>query len=231
MKSVDSERQTEQHWDDLYKNGLGAPRYPNGHAVRWVFSNFPRGQAAQYKLLDLGTGMGRHAMMMAKEGYDVTGTDYSETSVELAKIWAKEEGLNIRFEQASAEKQPFPDNSFDGIICYGVLYYLAPDKIIASIKEMHRLLKAGGTAFIMVKNDRDVRASKGEKIASHQYKITKEEDGLPWNNENGMALTLLPKKEIIKYFNDFSEIIIEEVTSTLGGGEYLESAWLIYVRK
>ncbi len=231
MKSEDSDRQTERHWDDLYKHGLGAPRYPNGYAVRWLFSNFPRGKASQYKLLDLGTGMGRHAMLMAREGYDVTGTDYSETSIQLAKSWAEEEGMDIKFEQASAERQPFPDCSFDGIISYAVVYYLPYEQLILAINEIYRLLKDGGTAFVMIKNDRDIRKSKGKMIAPYHYEITTHDEGMPWNNEIGMGVTLLPKSEVISIFDQFSEIKIEEMTSTLGGGKYLEAAWLIYVKK
>ena len=231
MPFNDNEIPTGESWDDLYKSGIGAPKFPNGNVVRWLFGNFPRSKAASTKMLDMGTGMGRHTMLMAQEGYDVTGTDYSATCIEQAKNWAEAEGLDISFKQASAESQPFPDQSFDGIICYAVLYYLPLDKFILAIKEMHRLLRTGGSAFIMVKNDRDVRKSKGEEVAPYHYKITKNEEDMPWNNEVGMGLTLLPKSEILNHFSAFADIRIEEMTTTLGGGEFLESAWLIYVRK
>lgn len=226
-----SDNKTEEQWDTLYRQGLGAPRYPNSYVVRWMFAHFPRRKAADFHLLDMGTGMGRHAMLMAKEGYHVTGTDISATSLDQATQWAKADGLTVTFRQASADNQPFPDQSFDGILSYGVLYYLSFDKFSLAVKEIHRLLKPGGSAFVMVKSDRDVRKTKSEMIAPHHYKIMVKDEGMPWNNEVGMGLTLLPKSEIIKCFKGFSEITIEEVTSTLEGGKYLESAWLVYVRK
>lgn len=231
MPSEENITPTEQQWDNLYKNSMGAPRYPNGHVVRWLFGTFPRQRAADYNLLDLGTGMGRHALLMAREGYQVSGTDVSATSIHQARCWAKEEGLDISFQQASAEHQPFADGTYDGIMSYAVLYYLSKVKFDGTVQEIHRLLKVGGSAFIMIKNDRDVRRCKGDMTAPHEYTLTGEEPGMPWNNERGMTLTLLPKSEIESSFSDFSEVVIEEITSTLAGGAHLEAAWLIYARK
>ncbi|MCF8473599.1 MAG: class I SAM-dependent methyltransferase [Emcibacter sp.] len=223
--------QTEVYWDSLYKAGLGAPRYPNGDAVRWLFGHFPRNRAKDFHILDMGTGMGRHAMLMAREGYQVTGTDISQTCLNQASAWAKAEGLDITFLQASADHQPFDEQIFDGIISYGVLYYLSLDKLTLAVKEIHRLLKSGGSAFVMVKSDRDIRLKKGDMISPHHYKISQHEVGMPWNNEVGMGLTLLPRAAIQNIFKEFSEIIIEETTSTLGNGKYMEAAWLIYAKK
>lgn len=231
MSSDMPNKTTDTHWDDLYKRGLGAPKYPNSYTVRWLFGQFPRSQSADYHLLDIGCGMGRHAMLMAREGYQVSASDVSETCIEQATGWAVAEDQNITFTQASADKQPFADQSFDGIISYGVLYYLTPDQFNMAVAEIYRLLKPGGHAFVMVKNDRDIRKLMSEKIAPHHYKITKVKEGMPWNNELGMGLTLLPKSEVLAYFADFSEVTIEEVTSTLGDGTYQEAAWLIYVTR
>ena len=222
---------TEILWQELYQNNLGAPKFPNSHAVRWVFGHFSKEGNSPIKLLDMGTGAGRHAIMMAKEGFNVTGTDHSKTAVENAKTWCEKEGLNIDFQIASAEKQPFINNSFDGILCYGVLYYLSYIKFKLAVKEIFRLLKPLGATFVMVKNDLDVRKNKGICVTPHQYRIIKPDKGWSWNNELGMELTLLPKSEIIEIFSNFSELRIEQTTSTLGNGKYLESAWLIYARK
>jgi len=218
-------------WQGLYQNNLGAPRYPNPHAVRWLFGTFDRTKASQTHILDLGTGAGRHAMMMAREGFRVSATDYAESATQKAKLLSEKENLNISFDQASAENQPYDDATFDGIISYGVLYYLSYELFQAAIKEIHRLLKPGGSTFIMIKNDRDIRKSKAVMTAPHQYKITEEEPGMPWNNEIDMTLTLLPKNEIRQSFRDFGHLKIEEVTSTLKDGKYLEAAWLIYAEK
>lgn len=222
---------TGEHWEGLYKKNLPPPRYPNGDVVRWLFGNFPREEAGKIRLLDMGSGPGRHAMLMASRGFDVAATDYSGAAIEQAAEWAEQEKLTISFAQAPAEKQPFEDGLFDGILCYGVLYYLPHIKFGQAVKEIYRLLKPGGATFVWVKNDRDVRSTKGTSSTPHQYKISQQDAGMPWNNETGMELTLLPKAEIMACFSDFSDVRIEEATSTLGGGKYREAAWLIYAKK
>lgn len=222
---------TEDQWEDLYKKGLGAPAYPNGDVIRWLFGTFPRSKAATTKILDLGCGSGRHCVLMAREGYQVSGSDYSPSALESAKARVTSEGHKILFKQAPGHLQPFEDQSFDGIISYGVLYYLTLDHIKATAREMHRLLKVGGQAFIMIKNNRDVRANKGTEISPYCYEINQTDPHMPWNNEQGMHLTLLPKDTVREIFQAFSAIKIEEITSTMGNGKFLESAWLIYLTK
>ncbi|NOZ42486.1 MAG: class I SAM-dependent methyltransferase [Alphaproteobacteria bacterium] len=224
-------RQTEDKWEHLYRHDLGTPRYPNGNVVRWLFGNFPRSRAADFQLLDLGCGTGRHAIMMAQEGYQVSATDYAQTALDQAATWAGNSGVKVNFIPAPAEKQPFPDQSFDGILSYAVLYYLSLEKMQLAFREIHRLLKTGGSAFVMIKNQRDVRASKGREIAPHQILIDQTDDAMPWNNEQGMQLTLLPRAKLSEICQGFSGVMIDEMTTTLENGSYLEAAWLVHLTR
>ncbi len=47
------------------------------------------------RVLDLGTGTGRLAVLLAKRGYGVTGTDISQSMLEVAYANAIDEGLHI----------------------------------------------------------------------------------------------------------------------------------------
>ena len=50
------------------------------------------------RVLDVGCGRGRHALQFASRGYNVTGVDLSENSIEAARRRATEAGLAARFE-------------------------------------------------------------------------------------------------------------------------------------
>ncbi|PCJ39032.1 MAG: hypothetical protein COA81_11175, partial [Alphaproteobacteria bacterium] len=100
-----------------------------------------------------------------------------------------------------------------------------------SFDEVHRLLKPGGKAFIMVKNHRDVRASKGTEVAPHEFLINQTDDGMPWNNEQDMRLTLLPRAAVLDICGKFSHVMINEMTTSLDDDKYLEAAWLIYLTR
>jgi hypothetical protein len=50
---------------------------------------------------------------------------------------------SIEWRQASADALPFPSETFDAAICqFGVMFF--PDKL-ASFREVHRVLRRGGT--------------------------------------------------------------------------------------
>lgn len=44
-------------------------------------------------ILDLGTGLGRHAIFFAQQGFNVSALDISEYSIEHLKTWAASENL------------------------------------------------------------------------------------------------------------------------------------------
>jgi ubiquinone/menaquinone biosynthesis C-methylase UbiE len=94
------------------------------------------------RLLDVGCGTGYHLERYRVRGFDVAGMDGSAEMLKQAKIVNPE----IQFEQGDVEKLPFPDASFDYVLCIEVLRYL-PD-IQPCINEIFRVLKPGGTALV-----------------------------------------------------------------------------------
>ncbi len=94
------------------------------------------------KILDVGCGTGHLAAEFNRRGYQAWGTDLAEAMVQYARAHYDPE----RFQVADIERIPFPDNFFDGIVCLGVMEYLASDD--AALREMWRVLKPGGYAVI-----------------------------------------------------------------------------------
>jgi len=74
-------------------------------------------------------------------GFDVAGVDGSERMLEHAR--AKNPGADIQ--RADVEAIPFPDSSFDFVLCIEVLRYL-PDAQ-RCVQEMARVLKPGGVCL------------------------------------------------------------------------------------
>ena len=67
------------------------------------------------KVLDLGCGAGRHALVLASLGFEVTGVDQSEKLLSVAKEDAKKNGLHATFIKADIRTVPFPE-TFDLIL-------------------------------------------------------------------------------------------------------------------
>jgi len=104
--------------------------------------------ACGLRVLEIGCGMGTDGAQFAKGGAIYTGIDLTEAAIELARRNFASAGLRGEFHVADAERLDFPDESFDIVYSHGVLHH-TPD-IQAAINEVHRVLKPGGRAVVML---------------------------------------------------------------------------------
>ena len=100
------------------------------------------------RVLEIGCGMGTDGAQFAKAGANYTGIDLTDAAVELARKRFQVSGLKGEFRVADAERLDFPDASFDLVYSHGVLHH-TPD-IEAAVREIHRVLKPGGRALVML---------------------------------------------------------------------------------
>jgi ubiquinone/menaquinone biosynthesis C-methylase UbiE len=93
-------------------------------------------------VLDVAAGNGNATLAAARRWCDVTSTDYVSSLLESARARAQAEGHTIEFEEADAEKLPFPDATFDAVMStFGVMF--TPDQEKAA-SELARVCKPGG---------------------------------------------------------------------------------------
>ena len=78
------------------------------------------------KVLDVGTGTGRGALVLAARGADVTGVDASAEMLAVARRRAAAAGLTVEFVQGDAHGLAYDDRSFDVVVCLRVLMH-TPD--------------------------------------------------------------------------------------------------------
>lgn len=116
--------------------------YSVDRASREFTETWLRERCPGRKLLDFCCGEGDYSMKAAQFGADVLGIDISDVSVEICRERARKEGHpNAQFEVRDAEETGLPDNSFDLVICAGVLHHVDLPKAYA---EIARLLRPGG---------------------------------------------------------------------------------------
>jgi len=96
------------------------------------------------RTLDLGCGIGRHALLFARLGFEVSAIDLAEAGLAEVRRSAAEEGLAIDVRTASMTALPFPDQTFDYVLSFNVLYHGDPEIVRATVGEVRRVLKPGG---------------------------------------------------------------------------------------
>src|SRR5262245_21195873 len=79
------------------------------------------GRIKDRTILDVGTGTGRAALMLALGGARVTAVDASEQMLEVARRRAEESGVRVNFQRGDAHALTFGDRTFDVAVCLRVL--------------------------------------------------------------------------------------------------------------
>jgi 2-polyprenyl-3-methyl-5-hydroxy-6-metoxy-1,4-benzoquinol methylase len=78
------------------------------------------------RMLDVGTGTGRAAITLARQGAAVTGVDASAQMLSVARSRAAAAGFSIDFVPGDAHHLPFAERSFDAAVCLRVIMH-TPD--------------------------------------------------------------------------------------------------------
>jgi ubiquinone/menaquinone biosynthesis C-methylase UbiE len=101
------------------------------------------------KILDVGCGAGKQCLSYPnylKGKADITGGDVSQELLAQARLESKTASAHIQFQELNFNQTfPFDDNTFDLESCCFAIYYA--EDIPYTIREMHRVLKPGGTLF------------------------------------------------------------------------------------
>jgi ubiquinone/menaquinone biosynthesis C-methylase UbiE len=104
--------------------------------------------SAGSRILEVAPGPGYLAIELARLGhYQVVGLDVSASFVEIARAKAEQVGVAVEFQQGDAAHMPFGPGMFDFIICRAAFKNFSEP--VQAIREMHRVLKLGGTALII----------------------------------------------------------------------------------
>jgi ubiquinone/menaquinone biosynthesis C-methylase UbiE len=107
-------------------------------AMEMLEASVPQGS----KVLDVGCGTGAMAAELIRHGYEVWGLDIAEAMVRYVQERFGQGGFRV----GDIENIPFADNTFDTVVCLGVLEYLDADD--PALREVWRVLKPGGRAVL-----------------------------------------------------------------------------------
>ena len=108
----------------------------------------PFAKSKDKKVLEIGSGLGTDGVQFAKGGARYSAIDLSPKSLEMARKNFEWRGLRGNFQVGDSENIPFADNTFDYVYSHGVIHHTP--NMPRAVQEIHRVLKPGGQAVIMV---------------------------------------------------------------------------------
>lgn len=145
----------QKFYTGAYKNDMYEPH--NGlFGWQWIVQR----TGVQFtKALDVGCGTGEGMRWAIDNGLDVYGIDFADAR-EAWKKWGVEDRCKI----ASALDIPYPDESFDLVVCLDVLEHIPEEDALAALKEMRR---AGSLCYVFAIALTIEREPVGKRVLTH----------------------------------------------------------------
>jgi ubiquinone/menaquinone biosynthesis C-methylase UbiE len=138
------------------------------------------GFAKKAHVLDAGCGFGQWSLALASLNERVSACDVSQLRVDFLCDMARQLDItNVSTKTSGIDIMPYPDNFFDLIFCYGVIF-LTPWR--QSLRELSRVLKPGGKLYVNANG-----------LGWYNYL---------WNEEHNKADDYDPKAVVAKAFAD-----------------------------
>lgn len=137
-------------WDARYAHGDAATE-PAAAFVE-LARGLPPGRA-----LDVAGGAGRHALWLARHGWEVTLADVSPVGVDLAARHARQAGVELATEVGDLDTAPLPAGPFDLVVLVAFLDHHVLDQVPGVLAPGGRLLFVHPTVANLERHDRPPR--------------------------------------------------------------------------
>ena len=120
-------------------------------------------------VLDLGCGVGRHALLFAEHGFSVEAIDGATAGLDFACREAAARGLQLSLCQGDADVLPFADENFDYVLSWNVIFHGTMGDVGRRLAEIWRILKPGGLYQGTMLSKRDAQFGRGGPVAPDTF--------------------------------------------------------------
>jgi tellurite methyltransferase len=134
-------------------------------------------QRGHSRVLDLGCGVGRHALFFAGEGFRCVGIDGSESALGYARRRAAEAGLSVDYRLGMFYDLPFEAGSFDAVIAWNVVYHGDEAVVEETVGQIRRLLVPGGIYCGTMLSKRNAHYGEGREVRRDTFVVDDDADG------------------------------------------------------
>ena len=129
--------------------------------------------------LDLGCGVGRHALLLAEHGLVVEAIDGSATGLAVARETAQARGIALGLRQGNADALPFDNGSFDFVLSWNVIHHGTLGDVGRRLAEIWRVMKPGALYQGTMLPIRNINYGRGRTVAPGTFVVDGAERGHP----------------------------------------------------
>lgn len=104
-------------------------------------------------ILDAGCGTGENALFFAERGHQVTGIDFLESAIVLARQKAAQRGISVTFEVADALSLASRKDRFDNVIDSGLFHVFSDPDRQRYVDGLATVLRPGGRLHLLCFSD------------------------------------------------------------------------------
>jgi SAM-dependent methyltransferase len=141
-------------------------RCPAPEVMEFIATQSP---AERKDVLDLGCGLGRHAIAFAQAGFSVTACDASQSAISHLSKQVQDLSLEIRVLVCDVLSDLLPKNGFDIVLAYNVIYHGYRHQLAAAIAHVQGLLRPKGLFYFTCPTRDDGKYGFGREVAPHTF--------------------------------------------------------------
>lgn len=125
----------------------------------------------QDRVLDIGCGTGTFAKLLKQRhpDVDVVGLDPDPNALARARRKAERAGVSVRFDQGFSEELDYPAASFDLVFSSFMFHHLERDAKEKTLDETRRVLRPGGSLYLLDFEVRESGSSRGFSLLPHRH--------------------------------------------------------------
>lgn len=189
-----------------------ASRYA-GKPSHLYFQNFLHKIPINGRILDIGCGHGRFAYVFSESNRQVTGIDFSEQMIQIARKLAPK----AEFFVMDMLDLQFPAESFDGVLASASLLHIPKQCIPSLLNRVHSFIKKGGWLHIFVKEgngevfEEDIRYGDVKKFWAY-YQQDEIKNLIEASRFNIELINIIQQSSTTSHpFHNFIEILAQKV--------------------